>query len=318
MSSDSDGPQDVLGVLLEVGVGVNLALDGHSAQPCVVARRLVLEAPAEQQDVGDDVGSCCASVCTCGEPDGAEEVGLGVDAFAGAAVGLVQGVAGGQDGDGATGADEVDGLKDEVVVDREVVRVVARVVEADLPEGDVADHGVEGAGGEGGLSERLGADGGVRVERPGDVGGDRVDLDAGDVGVAAQVLRDEADEVSRPGPGLEDLSPGEPQSLEGVPHLGGDRGVGEVSVDRRPGRGRVEGRGEDLAQVGAVLGVFGVPLVEDVGQRAPPGPPSDLLLHVGVDAPGGLGDLEPVQRSKVLRQPGAGSDGIPETSCAGL
>ena len=88
---------------------------------------------------------------------------------------LVQREMAGDQGQHAAGFQGVDRFGEEVIMQREPLAVV---VELDVGEGHVADHGVDAALGQPGVAEILDADVGSGVEGAGDAAGDAVQLDA--------------------------------------------------------------------------------------------------------------------------------------------
>ena len=170
-------------------------------------------AAAQDQQVGDDAGAGGALVGAAGQPERADQVGEGGDLAAGGRVAGVHGVPGGQHDDQAAGAGQVQGLDDEVVVDAVPGPVVAAVVQGDLAERDVADHQVKAVLAGAGVGEGLGDDGGVGVERRGDRGGDRLQLDAGHLGAGGG----EADEVARSAARFQDPAAGKAELPDAVP-----------------------------------------------------------------------------------------------------
>ena len=100
-------------------------------------------AAAQDQQVGDDAGARGALVRAAGQPHRADQVGQRGDLAAGGRVAGVHRVPGGQHRHQAAGADQVQRLDDEVVVDAVPGRVVPAVVQRDLAERHVADRQVE-------------------------------------------------------------------------------------------------------------------------------------------------------------------------------
>ncbi|MBN9216245.1 MAG: hypothetical protein J0J04_15830 [Microbacterium sp.] len=97
-----------------------------------------------------------------------------------------------------------------------------------IPEGHVADHGVEVSARESRVSEALCADLGVRVERSSDRRRRGVQLDAHH----PRRIGREADERAGTRPRLEHRSPAKSQVGERRPHRARIADVGVVSVDR--------------------------------------------------------------------------------------
>jgi len=106
--------------------------------------------------------------------------------------------------------------------------VVAAVGQGERAERDVADRQVETALAGPGVGEGLVDDVGVGVERGRDLGGDRFELHAGELGAAGG----EADEVSRSASWFQDPSAGEAELLDAAPDGLDEAGVGVVRVQR--------------------------------------------------------------------------------------
>lgn len=147
-------------------------------------------------------------------------------------------------------------------------RVVAAIVQDSLPERDVPDHQVVGGVWIRGPSERLGADLGYRVERSCDGGGDRVQLNTGDL----RAVRGEPDEVARAAAWLEDSAAGETEFGCGVPDDSGQCQVGVVGIDRGAACCIELGGGQEAGKLIAGLGVLGASLIEDFRDCAPSRP----------------------------------------------
>ena len=234
-------------------------------------------AAAEDQQVGDDCGARGALVRAAGQPDRAGQVGQGGDLAAGGGVAGVHGVAGGHHGDQAAGADQVQGLDDEVVVDAVTAGVVQAVGQGERAERDVADRQVEAALAGPGVGEGLVDDVGVRVERGGDLGGDRLELDAGEPGAAGR----EADEVARSAARFQDPAAGEPELLDACPDGLDEAGVGVVRVQRVAGRRGQLRRGQQAGELVAGPRVRSPVGVEDLRDRAPARPAGQDCLLIG-------------------------------------
>ena len=161
-----------------VGVGGVGQVQGVGVDPPRLGVLAVGVAAAQHEDVGDDVGAGYPREGLGGQPHGSEQVGAGGDGAPGPGVEVVEGVAAGQHNGVAAGGGQVEGFDDEVVVDGEPVGVVGGVVDGELAERHVAQHGGEAGAGYAGGFESFAADLGGRVERGGDFGGDGVVFDA--------------------------------------------------------------------------------------------------------------------------------------------
>jgi hypothetical protein len=174
--------------------------------------------------------------------------------------------------------------------------VVARVVQPHVGERDVADRCVEVPVGQPRVGERLGADRRARVQRPGDRGAGRIELDADGLGAP----RRHPDERAGAGAGLEHAAAGEAQALERRPHLPHVGGVGVVGVDRRAPRRGVGALVEQRPQPRALRRPLVARLVEDLRHRPPARPAREHLLFGGAGrAILGLERAQNLQRRQV-------------------
>ena len=103
-----------------------------------------------------------------GQTDGPQQLSPLCDVFPHGRVFFVHGEARGDEGNKAAGPHLVQGLGKEVVVDHEVVPVIALVRDLELPEGDVANGSVEEGIGQLRVLEALDGDGGLLIELLGD------------------------------------------------------------------------------------------------------------------------------------------------------
>ena len=212
-----------------------------------------------------------------GQPDRADQVRQAGDLAAGGGVAGVHGVAGGHHGDQAAGADQVQGLDDEVVVDAVAAGIVQAVGQGERAERDVADREVEAGlwGPEAG--EGLVGDVGIRVEGRRDLGGDRLELDAGEPGAA----RCKADEVSRAAARFQDASAGEAEIPDACPDDLDEFGVGVVGVQGVAGRRGQLRRGQQAGKLFARPRVRTPVGVEYLRGGAPAGPMRKNGLLIG-------------------------------------
>jgi hypothetical protein len=210
------------------------------------------------------------------------------------------------DRDQAATTGQVQGLEDEMVVDRVATLVVHQVGHLVPAEWHIADRRIEGAVGGAGVTERLVPDLGVRVEGLRDARGDRVDLDTGHVRAVGRV----ADEVADAGSGLQHTAGVEPEVGQGRPHLLHDLRVGVVRVQRVRARVGPLGIGQQLTQPLRERLELRIRLrLEDLGDRTPPGVPGEflllgpgrgtvLVLEAAQDLDGGDVRLGPVDRAR--------------------
>ena len=287
--SGCEPAEDVVGVLDEVLVDVEwlgrralrqVEVSRQSPRPGGTGGFSAGESAPQHQEVDDDVGARRCRECPLRKAKCADEISDGRHLSPSRWVAGVERVARGERDDEATGANEMEALDEEVVVEGVAAAVVARVVRGDLCEGHVADDEVERpvVGTE--VLEAFGVDGrSSAVEVSGDLGGGRVQLDADQIGTVGS----EADEVARPAPWFEDPTVAvEAELLDGRPHRGDDRGRGVVRVQRgAPSLGPSLVVAEERAELGSGVGVTIVVVVEDLGHRTPTRPSSEGLLLGG-------------------------------------
>lgn len=253
-ADDRHGADGAAGMLVEVSVDVDGVLEGRGLDPLgklVLGKRDGLGAAAQQQDVAQRLGSRLAPERLGGQAHRAQELGLLGQRAAGRGRVLVERVAAGEHRDDAAGADRLDALLDEIVVDRHAVDLDGAAV------GHVADRGVEGRGGDPALLEACGGDVRLGAERLSDARRDRIELHA--VEVQGEVGGREAHEVAGAAARLEDR--------RGRVALA-DAGLAQRVVDGADdGRRRVEG-GEDGMALGCEL-VLAEQFLEPVADLAP-------------------------------------------------
>ncbi len=283
-----DLTEDVLRVPGEVAVVRDpLALRAadltQAADPRAVGGLLVVLAPAEDEQVGDDVGACGVGVGAGRQADRADEVGLVVHGLAVRGVLAVHRVVGREHRDDAAGAGHVDALEDRQVVQRVLAgRVVTAVERLDVAERHVADGQVEGAVGQVDVLQALVEHELVGVEVLADRGGDRVELDADHAGAVGGAAHEGADAAA----GLERGALAVVAEVaDGLPDRVDHAGVGVVRVQGvLAGCGDlvlVEQLGDRRALLGVLLDVLGVGAEHRLGQRAPAGPAGQDGLLVG-------------------------------------
>ena len=143
-------------------------------------------AAAQDQQVGHHAGAGGLLVGPARQPDRPHEIGEGRHLPARGRVAGIHRVAGGEHGDQAAGPDQPQRLDDEVVVDRMAGQVMPPVVQRGLAERHVADRQVIRPVRVTGIGERLREDLRLRMQRRGDRGGNRIQLDTGDPGLEQQ------------------------------------------------------------------------------------------------------------------------------------
>ena len=161
-------------------------------------------APQDQQ-VGHHAGAGGLLVGPARQPDRPDEIGEGGHLTARGRVAGIHRVAGGEHGDQAAGPDQPQRLDDEVVVDRVTGQVMPPVVQRGLAERHVADRQVIRPVRVTGAGERLREDLRAGMQRRGDRGGNRIQLDAGDL----RARRGETDEVAAAAARLQHPAAGE-------------------------------------------------------------------------------------------------------------
>ena len=134
----------------------------------LVAGRLAGSALAQEHDVGDD-GGAFPFEGVRRQPDRPDEIGFRAEIFADGGILFVQREMGRDHRQNASGLQGVDGLGEEVIVQRQLLPVV---IELEVGERHVADDGVDAAFGQLGVAEILDADVLVGVQRLGDAAGD--------------------------------------------------------------------------------------------------------------------------------------------------
>ena len=182
----------------------------------------------QEQNIGRDLRAGSALEGVIGQADGTQQVGPLSDVFAHRRVFLVQGAFAGDKGHDTTGAYFVQGLAKEVVVDQEVMLVIAPVGHLEVAKGDVADGHIEEAVRQVGLFVALDGHRGGLVELLGNPSADLVQFNGIAPG-AGHTLRHHAQEVAGAAGRLQHVSCLKSHLLQGLIHGTNDH------------RGRVEG-----------------------------------------------------------------------------
>ncbi len=131
--------QHHLGVVIEIDVDRVAVLVLHDAHPVGQSDGGFLPL-LEKDNVRHDVRPGVGLEGVVGKPDGPQQVGALRQVLPGRAVLAVHGVAAGDEGHDAAGAQLVQHLGEEIVVDAESVLVIGRVMDLVIAKGDVA-HG---------------------------------------------------------------------------------------------------------------------------------------------------------------------------------
>ena len=267
--------------VLRAGIEVSVDLDRLAVDlvrgdglPQLRGRRLPGLPPAEHEEVGDDLGAGCAAVRAGRQTNSADKVGQVVHLAAGGRVLGIQRVMAAQHRNESAWPGEAQGLDDEVVVQRMVTGIVHGVMQFYLAKGDVADGGVEVAGGESGLGERLGADLCLRIQALCDGRGGLIQLDADHLSAS----RRHPDEGARTGSRLQHLAGFKSQLLQGRPDFAHEGGVGVVGVDRGASRLRVCTLRQKCFQLGAFVHPIVFGLIEHIRHGAPAGEAGEHVL----------------------------------------
>ena len=171
----------------------------------------------------------------------------------------------------------------EIIVDVKLARVELRVERRVVAERHVRDGEVEAVGRQRRFLERLRPDVRVRIKELGEPGGQRVDLNPGELRAGAHPVGHEPEEMPEPARRFEDAAVGESQPGHGRIHRPDHRRRGVVRVQHRGPRCPVFVRREQFLQGG----LFGSPLRrlvrrrEDLRQPTPAGVADQNRLFVG-------------------------------------
>lgn len=165
-------------------------------------------------------------------------------------------------------------------MDAELPAVELGVERRVVAERNIRDGEVEAVRRQHRLLERLGADLRAGVKHGGQPGGERVDLDARELGTLAHAVRHSPKEVPEPAGGLEDAPVAETEPVETGEHGAHHDRRGVVSVEHRRPRRDIFVVGQQLLE----LPLLGLPLRrlarrgEDLRQAAP----ADILHENGL------------------------------------
>ena len=173
-------------------VDLDLHVRGADELPRGLGRLLALLADAEQQEVGDDLGTGHAAERAAGQAHRSDEVGAIRHCLSGVRSGLVGGKATREQADVSAWSREVQRLEDEVVVNGELAGVVRVIPELDVPERHVADRCDERIVGHGGVREGLVTHLRARVERGRDARRQRVEFDTDHLRIRWRVSEERA------------------------------------------------------------------------------------------------------------------------------
>ena len=97
----------------------------------------------EKKNVGGDFGACVCLKRIVGQTDGSQEVSFLCQGFPDFAAFLVHGAFGGNKGYNAAGSHFIQCFGEKIIVDEEVLPVIAGIMDMVLPKGDIAHRQVE-------------------------------------------------------------------------------------------------------------------------------------------------------------------------------
>lgn len=170
-----------------IGMFDKVGVDGQAVRGCVQMHpvRVGDDGPLpllQKEDVARDVGARFRAEGIVGQADRPDELGALREVAPHGGAFLVQRTLGGNERHDAARPDLVQRFGEEVVVDQEVLRVVARVRDREGAEGNVAHGGVEELVGQVGLLVALDLDVRLRVEQLRDAPADGIQLYAVEMG----------------------------------------------------------------------------------------------------------------------------------------
>ena len=166
-------PQDHL--RMQGKVGVDLMTVRRLGKMCPFRHLQDCPVPfLEKEDVSHNIRAGISPECIVGKADGSQEVCPRGDIPADRFSALVHGAAGGDHRHNTSGAHQVQGLGNEIIMDQEILAVVAAVGQLIVPKWNVPDDGIEEAVRKLCLLKALGCDGILLVKLPRDPCGDPV------------------------------------------------------------------------------------------------------------------------------------------------
>ena len=191
-------------VVDEIPVHLNAAFTDAKMHPVRlnINQRIPL---LQEQNVGSDFRTGSALERVVGQTDGSQQIGPLGDVFAYCRVFFVHGAFAGDKGHNTAGAHLVQSFAKEVVVDQEIVLVVAPVGHLEIAEGDIADGHVKETVGQIGFLIAADGDRGGLVQLLGDSSADFIQFNAVAFG-AGHTLRDHAQEVAGAAGRLQDVA----------------------------------------------------------------------------------------------------------------
>ena len=259
--------QHHLGVVVEIDVDRVAVLVLHDAYP--VGQGGVGFLPLlKKDDVRHNVRPGVGLEGVVGEPDGPQQIGALRQVLPHGGILAVHGVAAGDEGHDAAGAELVQGLGEEIVVDREAQLVVSGVADLVIAEGYIADGGVKEVLGVRAVLIAPHHDVGLGVELLGDAAGDGVQLHAVQPG-RGHGLRQAAEEAAHAAGGLQDVAGLEAHAAQGLVDGPNDDRRREVGVQGAGPRRSVLVPGQQGLQLDVLVGPLGFVRRESVRDAAP-------------------------------------------------
>ncbi len=245
----------------DYGVVTIRQADLVDVEPGNVALGLARPALAEEQDVDDHISPGIGPKAALGQADGGDEVGGFRDMLAYRAIRLVQRARARDERRQTAGLQEVDRPSDEIVMQAHPHRPIGPIrTHGAIREGRVADDEVERCRQVG--TRKVGIDDArPRLQQPGNAGGDRIDLDAGDMHPVPQLWRHQGGEQAGADAGFEHpaAAPAEPQQAR--PHRPDNELWREMGVLRAARQRGIVLAGHRILELGADL----IPAVPESG-----------------------------------------------------
>ena len=247
----------------------------------VCLRRGIVGTLLKDDDVGDHLGAGVLGECRARQARGTDQVGALCDPLPGAAVLGVEELVGDHHHQHAARPKLVDGLGEEVVVDAEAgVRTALRIDDGLAAERWIAHRHVEELARDDRILEAALANLRLRVQRGGDLLGQRIEFDAEQFGCIAQLRRHAAEEVADADRRLQNPPPRDAQAREACVHAVDDGFAGVVRIeDGRPRRAPLRVRQQPL-QFRADLRPLRIGRVEHAFERAPADVAGQLLALI--------------------------------------
>ena len=171
----------------------------------------------ENEDVSHNIRTGISPECVVGETDSSQEICPCSDILTNRFPSLIHGTTGSDHCHDASRTHQIQGLGDEIVVDKEILAVVAAVDQLIVSKGDVSDDGIEKAVRKLRFLKALGSNGVLLVKLPCDPCGDSVQLHAVHPDVL-HAVRDHAHEITDAAGRLKDVASRKPHPLQCLIH----------------------------------------------------------------------------------------------------